>query len=475
MRPNFLQQSTSITPLTLPFLSRHSPNLLPIIPDLPAGPVCELLSSVEPGTAGVYLGRRLPLLLPRGLNNSHLRTTLGHWLQEWHTLISRRGKKLSSHAVASMSGVRPEEIEPEGLTGHDTREEVTSSKIMDKIDDMLKLGNPNPHYPAQTGTAATPRPASRRSQAHRIEPPATASGLSFAQRAANMPRPWGPLIIEGNNLMRNIERPLPGDTFGPTKNQAKASSTARRDAYFDHEFAATNRDVDSLKDRLQSEAMVVAEFKFNLCIREEYIFMRDLGMQLSTRYHRPMPSIVVTLDGGSTAMLFGGSFDPCYLLTIHALPHLVQPTMNKRNAAMIQRWIEEAVGVPPSRGCIRFIAIPEENIAIGGKTLATEVEDMRRGTDKLALSRKSSSKLGRKLSFKTFRNMKTSSMVELTERASTTTAASTPVDSQIATIPEVPPTPPEDEGARDLPEQKARKVPPRRKSFRFPLFGSKED
>ena len=74
-------------------------------------------------------------------------------------------------------------------------------------------------------------------------------------------------------------------------------------------------------------------------------------------------------------MMFGGSFDSAYTLTIHALPNLVMPTTNKRNAALIQKHVEESLGVKPSRGYVRFVATPEDTVATGGKTIAAEIEE----------------------------------------------------------------------------------------------------
>lgn len=76
--------------------------------------------------------------------------------------------------------------------------------------------------------------------------------------------------------------------------------------------------------------------------------------------------------------MFGGSFEPAYTLTIHALPSLVQPTTNKRNAALMQTHIQETLGVPASRGYVRFEATPEANMAYGGKTVAGEMDDIDR-------------------------------------------------------------------------------------------------
>lgn len=75
-------------------------------------------------------------------------------------------------------------------------------------------------------------------------------------------------------------------------------------------------------------------------------------------------------------MLFGGNFDPAYVMSVFALPFELQPTTNKRNAALIQKYMEDDIGVPPSRGFLRFITTPEEHTAWKGKTLAGEIDDL---------------------------------------------------------------------------------------------------
>jgi hypothetical protein len=75
-------------------------------------------------------------------------------------------------------------------------------------------------------------------------------------------------------------------------------------------------------------------------------------------------------------MCFGGNFEPAYVLTITALASELQPTTNKRNAALIQKHMEEGLGVPPSRGFVHFIPAAEESIAHNGKTLAGELDDV---------------------------------------------------------------------------------------------------
>ena len=77
-------------------------------------------------------------------------------------------------------------------------------------------------------------------------------------------------------------------------------------------------------------------------------------------------------------MLYGGTFEPAYIMTISTLPSQLRPTTNKRNAALIQKHMEEAIGVLPSRGLLRFVAIAEENMASNSKTVAGAIDELER-------------------------------------------------------------------------------------------------
>lgn len=76
----------------------------------------------------------------------------------------------------------------------------------------------------------------------------------------------------------------------------------------------------------------------------------------------------------SACLLLAGSFEPAYILTISALPSQLQPTTNKRNAALIQSFMADILSVPPERGILRFKPIPEENLATNGATIFGEME-----------------------------------------------------------------------------------------------------
>ena len=111
----------------------------------------------------------------------------------------------------------------------------------------------------------------------------------------------------------------------------------------------------------------------------EQTFLSDLSFQLSEIYQRPESCIVVAL-GSPQAMLFGGSSEPAYYMTISALASEFAPTKNKRSTGLIQGFMHEFLGIAPSRGIIRFEPVSEENLATNGITTLQEIEDMERSS-----------------------------------------------------------------------------------------------
>ena len=103
--------------------------------------------------------------------------------------------------------------------------------------------------------------------------------------------------------------------------------------------------------------------------------MTDFSDHLSQRFQRPTSSIGINLDH-SACLIFAGSFDPAYILTVTALPSQVQSTTNKRNVALIQAFIAKALNVPATRGVVRFIGVAEENLGTRGVTVLGEIENL---------------------------------------------------------------------------------------------------
>jgi Macrophage migration inhibitory factor (MIF) len=77
-------------------------------------------------------------------------------------------------------------------------------------------------------------------------------------------------------------------------------------------------------------------------------------------------------------MLFGGSSEPAYYLTITALASEIAPTKNKRSTALVQGFMQESLNIAPRRGIIRFEPVSEENLATNGMTALQEIEEIER-------------------------------------------------------------------------------------------------
>ncbi|CAK7206422.1 hypothetical protein SEUCBS139899_009214 [Sporothrix eucalyptigena] len=227
------------------------------------------------------------------------------------------------------------------------------------------------------------------------------TALSFSQRATQLARSPTPLLVKGDrHLLRDIDRPAPGDPSTQLRSGRRSSlflgdvpaTTAnasaahrgdiarKRSQYFEDAFSSRDADTSPAKERVRSEALVLAEIRTNVIIGDEFTVVTELSAHLALRYRRPLSSIVVTLQHGA-CMCFGGSFAPAYVMTVCALPAQLQPATNKRNAALIQRHMEETLGVPAARGHLQFVAVPEANLAYGGKTAVGHADDLAKASN----------------------------------------------------------------------------------------------
>lgn len=70
------------------------------------------------------------------------------------------------------------------------------------------------------------------------------------------------------------------------------------------------------------------------------------------------------------------------MLTISALPSQLLPTTNKRNAALLQTFLADSLGVAPARGVIRFTPIPDQDLAFNGTTVLGQIENLQKSVGK---------------------------------------------------------------------------------------------
>lgn len=188
-------------------------------------------------------------------------------------------------------------------------------------------------------------------------------------------------------------RPLPQETPANGPGPLRPMTSRSRAQFYDDQFAEKTTTASSARDRVSKDAPIVAELRTNVIvcatfsatwpsantakIKDEYTLVTDLSHHLSTRYQRPETSIMISVNH-SACLLLGGSFEPTYVLTINALPTQVQPTTNKRNAALIQTFMADSIGVSADRGIIKFIPIPEDSLAMNGMTILGDIERLER-------------------------------------------------------------------------------------------------
>ncbi|KAG9187275.1 hypothetical protein G6011_05146 [Alternaria panax] len=215
-------------------------------------------------------------------------------------------------------------------------------------------------FPKQAGTALL----SPDNAGEQLSPSPSPSQFSFAS---------SPQSVQNVELDPRDRRSPAADGVGPLRPVTSRS----RAQFYEDQFSYKDGIASSARERVTKDAPIVAELRTNVIIKDEYTLVTDLSHHLSTRYQRPEASIMITVNH-SACLLLGGSFEPTYMLTINALPVQLQPTTNKRNAALIQTFMAESIGVSADRGIVKFVPIPEESLAMNGQTILGEIERLER-------------------------------------------------------------------------------------------------
>jgi hypothetical protein len=94
--------------------------------------------------------------------------------------------------------------------------------------------------------------------------------------------------------------------------------------------------------------------------------------------------------------MYGGTFEPAYVLDMTAIEQHCQTATNKRNAALLQSFLSDVLSVPLQRGLLRFQPIPEHCLAIGGRTIAADIEKAETDNGVKPSRRKSTASVKRK-------------------------------------------------------------------------------
>lgn len=93
----------------------------------------------------------------------------------------------------------------------------------------------------------------------------TAGRLSFAERKAQIPRPSTSYLVEGDHNLRDIDRAPPGDVVRKArKSQSRPTLAKQRSNYFEDAFSV--KEFNPAKERVRSEAIVMAEVKTNVIV-----------------------------------------------------------------------------------------------------------------------------------------------------------------------------------------------------------------
>ncbi|CEO59488.1 hypothetical protein PMG11_04163 [Penicillium brasilianum] len=145
------------------------------------------------------------------------------------------------------------------------------------------------------------------------------------------------------------------------------TSTKKKTMYYEDAFAIRGSH-SSPKDRVALDSVVIAELATNHKAKEADLrLISDLVCRLAHIYQRPESALQVVVQH-NVSIIFGNTSLPSYLLKIFALPSAIAPVTNIRNADLIQKALQELLGIAPDQGILLFLPVPEDNLATNGST-----------------------------------------------------------------------------------------------------------
>ncbi|ODH29718.1 hypothetical protein ACO22_03688 [Paracoccidioides brasiliensis] len=185
-----------------------------------------------------------------------------------------------------------------------------------------------------------------------------------------------------NAVTKELTRGAPTDGV-PIHALSKSSShqevAKKRSQYFNDVF--TDREpYHTPRHRINQDSIVVIEVKTNTILQDDFQSLSELSFNLAQIFQRPETSILLYVEHNCCLML-GSNYEPAYLATVSALPYSVAPIMNLRHTVLIQTAINDTLGIPSSRGVIKFEPMAEENFATNGSTIRDEIEQLERSSN----------------------------------------------------------------------------------------------
>ncbi|KIL84758.1 hypothetical protein FAVG1_11986 [Fusarium avenaceum] len=260
-----------------------------------------------------------------------------------------------------------------------------------------------PYIPTSTSTKpASSKPRRRQGDPTPVPVPVPAPRLVPGERRVKprLSKPsLDPVLESDQRLSRDVEQMVvAAEVTKVTRKRSLPILSRRRDNFFEEDHVS--RQTDEPGDRARNDSVILVEIKTNVIIDDEFTFITELSEYVSLRYNRPASCVVTTLQHG-VCMQFGASSEPSYTMKIEALARDVQSAMNKRNIALLQTHMKQALDIPSSRGYVRFVPVTEECTGRKGNTVAGEVavamQQAQPGTERrgsIRTPRRRSSKVG---------------------------------------------------------------------------------
>lgn len=224
----------------------------------------------------------------------------------------------------------------------------------------------------------------------------------FLPKSSPAPRQHKSVEVLGTNARTNSS--FMSVTSDLEKQYSSKEVSKKNSQIFDQAFAV-REPYHSAKARVYRDSMIVLELKLNCEVGlpdydedstdllyqiTEQGFLNDFLQSVSETYHRPVNTLMITVNT-DIQIIMGGSTEPAYLLNIAALSTEIAATKNMRSTSLIQSFLFQSLGIPKERGVIKFLPVNDQDLATNGITVTQEIEKLEQetGEEKRVLSLRS--------------------------------------------------------------------------------------
>lgn len=186
--------------------------------------------------------------------------------------VSYNGSNGSANGIVTSGRKYANHESHESKESHENHENHENRENIESIESIENIDHNEKHKSIETTHYRSHEKRASRGQEDESRP-------SFSERASQLSRAPTPLLVKGDRILRDIDRAPPGDPPLQVRVRRKSGPASaagdgggghdvarQRSQYFEDAFSARDGNTSPAKERVRSEALVLAELRTNVIV-----------------------------------------------------------------------------------------------------------------------------------------------------------------------------------------------------------------